>query len=89
MALGASRERVQLAVISKTLRMALIGIALGTVASFAVARAIRSILFGTAPTDPITFAAVALLLTVVALAAGYLPARRASRTNPITALRGN
>ncbi|MGA7706610.1 MAG: FtsX-like permease family protein, partial [Acidobacteriaceae bacterium] len=88
-ALGASRERVQLAVISKTLRMALIGIALGTVASFAVARAIRSILFGTAPTDPITFAAVALLLTVVALAAGYLPARRASRTNPITALRGN
>ena len=89
MALGASRERVQLAVISKTLRMALIGIALGTVASFAVARAIRSILFGTAPTDPITFAAVALLLTAVALAAGYLPARRASRTNPITALRGN
>lgn len=69
--------------------MALIGIALGTIASFAVARAIASMLFGTAPTDPITFAAMALLLTTVTLAAGYLPARRASRTNPITALRSN
>lgn len=89
MALGATRERVQLDVITKTLRMALIGIALGTIASFAVARAIASMLFGTAPTDPITFAAMALLLTTVTLAAGYLPARRASRTNPITALRSN
>jgi predicted permease len=89
MALGATRERVQLDVITKTLRMALIGIALGTVASFAVARAIASMLFGTAPTDPFTFAAMALLLTAVALAAGYLPARRASQTNPITALRSN
>lgn len=89
MALGATRERVQLDVIYKTLRMALIGIALGTIASFAVARAIASMLFGTAPTDPITFAAMALLLTAVALAAGYLPARRASQTNPITALRSN
>ncbi len=89
MALGATRERVQLDVITKTLRMALIGIALGTIASFAVARTISSMLFGTAPTDPITFAAMALLLTTVALAAGYLPARRASLTNPITALRSN
>ena len=89
MALGATRERVQFDVITKTLRMALIGIALGTVASFALARAISSMLFGTQPTDPITFTAMALLLTAVALAAGYLPARRASRTNPISALRSN
>ncbi len=65
MALGATRERVQFDVITKTLRMALIGIALGTVASFAVARAISSMLFGTQPTDPITFTAMALLLTAV------------------------
>jgi putative ABC transport system permease protein len=89
MALGATRERVQLDVIYKTLRMALIGIALGTIASFAVARAISSMLFGTQPTDLITFTAMALLLSAVALAAGYLPARRASRTNPISALRSN
>jgi ABC-type antimicrobial peptide transport system permease subunit len=67
----------------------LIGIALGTVASFAVARAISSMLFGTAPTDPATFAAMVLLLTAVALAAGYIPARRASQTDPISALRSN
>ena len=89
MALGATRERVQLDVIYKTLRMALIGIALGTIASFAVARAISSMLFGTAPTDPATFAVMILLLTAVALAAGYLPARRAAGTNPISALRSN
>jgi predicted permease len=89
MALGATRERVQMSVITKTLRMALIGVAVGTVASFAVARAISSMLFGTAPTDPVTFTVMALLLTAVALAAAYIPARRASQTNPITALRSN
>jgi ABC-type lipoprotein release transport system permease subunit len=46
-------------------------------------------LFGTEPTDPITFTVIALLLTVVALAAGYIPARQASRTDPISALRNN
>jgi predicted permease len=89
MALGATRERVQLDVILRTLRMALIGIALGTLASFAAARAISSMLFGTAPTDPVTFTLMALLLTAVALVAGYIPARRASQTNPITALRNS
>jgi ABC-type antimicrobial peptide transport system permease subunit len=69
--------------------MALIGIVLGTIASFAEARAISSMLFGTAPTDPVTFTVMALLLTVVALAAGYIPARRASQTDPISALRNN
>ena len=89
MALGATRQRVQLNVITRTLRMALIGMIAGTIASFAVAKAISSLLFGTQPTDPITFAGMILLLTAVALIAGYLPARRASRIDPMIALRTN
>ncbi len=89
MALGASAARVQFGVIARTLRLALIGIALGVVASFAVASLISALLFNTAPTDPATFAAMAALLITVAVLAGYLPARRASRVNPMVALRGN
>jgi predicted permease len=89
MALGATAGNVQLGVIQQTLRLALTGIALGTVASFAVAKGIASLLFGTEPTDPATFAAMVLLLTGVALVAGYIPARRASRIDPMTALRNN
>jgi ABC-type antimicrobial peptide transport system permease subunit len=89
MALGATRERVQMSVIVKTLRIALIGIVLGTVASFAVARGISSLLFSTEPTDPVTFEAMLLLLIAVAFVAGYLPARRASRIDPMTALRSH
>ena len=87
MALGATREQVHRRVIWNTLSTALIGIAVGTVASFAMARGIRSLLFGTEPTDPITFAGMVLLLILVALMAGYIPARRASRIHPIVALR--
>jgi predicted permease len=87
MALGASRERVQASVILRTLRMALIGMGAGVVASLGMAKAIRSLLYGTQPTDLATFAGMLALLTVVALLAGYLPARRASRINPMTALR--
>ena len=89
MALGATAARVQAGIIAKTLRLALLGIAIGTVASFAVARGIASLLFGTEPTDPATFAGMILLLSAVAFVAGYIPARRASRINPMTALRGN
>ena len=87
MALGASPGNVQMGVISKTLRMAAIGIAVGVVGSVAVAHLIASLLFGTAPTDPTTFVAMAILLGAVAVLAGYLPARRASRINPMVALR--
>ncbi len=89
MALGASRARVQLGVIGKTLRLALIGIAVGIVASFGAANVIASLLFGTAPTDPPTFLGMILLLGLVALLAGYIPARRASRIDPMIALRAN
>ena len=89
MALGASRGRVQRSVLGKTLSMVLIGVGVGTVASLAVARLIASLLFGTEATDPMTYAGVIVLLLAVALVAGYLPARRASRINPLTALRTN
>jgi ABC-type antimicrobial peptide transport system permease subunit len=87
MALGASPSNVQMGVLSKTLRMAAVGIVVGAVVSLAVANLIASLLFGTTPTDPTTFVAMAILLGAVAGLAGYLPARRASRINPMVALR--
>jgi predicted permease len=87
MALGATETRVQLDVIGKTLRLALVGILVGVIASLAVARLIASLLFQTAPTDPITFAGIAFLLCTVAFVAGYLPARRAAKIDPMKALR--
>lgn len=89
MALGASRSRVQMDVIGRTLRLALIGVGIGAVASFVMAKAIASLLYGTEPADPVTFAGMVVLLAVVALLAGYLPARRASRIDPMIALRTN
>jgi ABC-type antimicrobial peptide transport system permease subunit len=89
MALGATAMRVQFGVIFRTMRLALIGIAVGAVVSLAVASLISAMLFNTAPTDPATFAIMVALLTVVAVLAGYIPARRASRVNPMVALRGN
>jgi len=87
MALGATETRVLLDVIGKTLRLALVGISVGVIASLAVARLIASLLFQTAPTDPVTFAGMAFLLCTVAFIAGYLPARRAASIDPMEALR--
>jgi predicted permease len=87
MALGASPGNVQMGVIKKTLQMAALGISVGAVLSIAAAQLIATLLFGTTPTDPPTFGVMLVLLTVVALLAGYLPARRASRINPMVALR--
>jgi putative ABC transport system permease protein len=87
MALGATQSRVRVDVIWKTLRLALIGVAVGIAGSLVVARLIASLLFRTAPTDPVTFVAMVVLLGTVALLAGYLPARRASQIDPMVALR--
>jgi predicted permease len=89
MALGASRGRVQRAVLGRTLWLVLVGIVAGSVASYAAARLIASLLFGTEPTDPMTYAGMMVLLIAVAFVAGYLPARRASRIDPLVALRTN
>ena len=87
MALGASAGQVQRNVIAKTLRLALAGIAMGTIASFVVARWIESLLYNTEPTDAMALASTFMVLTAVALLAGYLPSLRASRVEPVVALR--
>jgi len=76
-------------VISNTLTLTLIGMLVGFLASVGVARLISTLLFGTSPMDPVTFATMILLLSAVALIAGYVPARRASRIDPMIALRNN
>ena len=87
MALGANPGLVQRGVLVTTLRLALAGVALGTLGSFALSKWIQSLLFGTTPTNPAVFSGVGLLLCAVALLAAYVPARRASRIEPLQALR--
>jgi predicted permease len=89
MALGATMTQVQRSVLVKTLRLAMIGIVAGGVASLLVSRAIAALLFNTAPGDPIAFSAMVVMIGAVSLLAGYLPARRASRINPMVALRNH
>ena len=80
---------IRIDVIGRTMRLALVGISIGFVASLAVSRFIVSLLFRTAPNDPLTFIGMVVLLGVVALLAGYLPARKASKIDPMIALRSN
>ena len=87
MAMGAQPRDVLAIVISQGLRLVGIGIVTGIVAGVALTHLMSSLLFGVSPTDPLTFVAVALLLTFVALAACYIPARRAMRVDPMVALR--
>jgi ABC-type antimicrobial peptide transport system permease subunit len=87
LALGASPATLQRGVLSQTARLTLVGLAIGLPAAWTLGRAIRSLLFGVVPWDPVTFVAVAGALASVALLAGYLPARRASRIDPLQALR--
>ncbi|MGO9340523.1 MAG: ADOP family duplicated permease [Terracidiphilus sp.] len=89
MALGATTAQVQRSVLVKTLRLAIIGIVAGGIVSLLVSRAIAALLFNTSPGDPIAFSAMVVLIGTLALLAGYLPARRASRINPMVALRNN
>ena len=89
MALGATAGRVQRGVLVNTLRLTAIGIAIGTVMAIVVAKAIASLLFATSPWDFPSYLGMALALLVVAIASGYMPARRASLINPMQALRNN
>jgi predicted permease len=89
MALGASTSRVQRGVLFTTLRLALWGIAVGTVGSLACARLIAALLFNTSPWDALTYTGMVVALVAVALLSGYLPARRASQINPMIALRSD
>ncbi|MGC2803654.1 MAG: FtsX-like permease family protein, partial [Candidatus Acidiferrum sp.] len=86
-AVGAQRQNVLWLVLRETLTLTLLGIVVGIPAALAVSRLIASMFFGLSPSDLPTIAAVSLLLLVVALLAGYLPARRASSIDPIVALR--
>jgi len=89
MALGASAGDLQARIMMQTLGLAVIGMLLGGAASWALARALSGLLFGVAPGDPVTFLGMLAALTVVAALAGHLPARRASRIDPMVALRAN
>jgi predicted permease len=86
-ALGARRWDVLRLVLSHSVKMAVLGVFIGVATSLALTRLMDKMLYGVSATDPITFFAVAILLTSVALAASYIPARRAMRVDPIVALR--
>jgi predicted permease len=86
-AVGAQRQNVLWLVLRETLTLALVGIAIGIPSALAATRLIATMLFGLSPSDLPTIAAVSILLLLVALSAGYLPARRASSIDPILALR--
>jgi predicted permease len=87
MALGARQADVSRLVMGQGLRLTLIGVVLGVAVSLALTRFLRGVLFGVAPTDVLTFSSVAALLCLVALLASYIPARRATKVDPMVALR--
>jgi putative ABC transport system permease protein len=86
-ALGAARRDVFKLILGEGGKLAVIGVAIGIVASYLVTQFLRTLLYGITPTDPATFGAVAVLLLLTALLACYFPARRASRVDPMIALR--
>jgi predicted permease len=87
MALGAERRDITWMVLSESLLLVAVGLAIGLPASWGAAQLISNQLFGLRPSDPLTLLAAVTLLTIVAALAGYLPARKASRVNPLVALR--
>jgi putative ABC transport system permease protein len=87
MALGAQAADAVRMVLSEAMKLALIGGAIGLAAALILARVMASLLYGVSASDPLTFIAVLILLAAVALVACYLPARRASRVDPLISLR--
>jgi putative ABC transport system permease protein len=87
MALGAARGAVMLMVLRQALTLALVGVAAGGAGAYLVTRLMKTLLFGVLPSDPATFVAVSALLTLVAAAAAWVPGVRATRVDPVTALR--
>jgi putative ABC transport system permease protein len=87
LALGAAPGTVRSMVVRQGLLLVVVGLSIGFAGSLVVVRVMTSLLYGVAPNDPVTFAAVGALLVTVAAAASYLPARRATRVDPMIALR--
>jgi putative ABC transport system permease protein len=87
MALGASRKDVMGLVLKQSVSLVSAGIVIGLGVAFGVTRLIASSLFGITAVDPVTFAGMSLLLIVVSLAASFIPARRATKVDPMIALR--
>jgi len=87
MALGAQPRRLQAMIVGQGMRLLGLGLALGIALSLAVTGLMASILYGVRATDPLTFIAVAVLLGATAFVASFIPARRAARVDPLTALR--
>jgi len=87
MALGANRADILRMILRESVRVALIGTGVGIVVGLLLTRAIRGVLYGVSAYDPVSFAGSAIALILVALAASFFPARRATRVDPIVALR--
>ena len=87
-AVGAEPEDILRLVLIDGARLSLAGVGLGLVAAFLLSRVIASQLYGVSATDPVTYAGVGVILTLVALTAAYLPARRTSKMDPVLALQG-